>query len=117
MKIHEIRTQHTPVEVIERARSFFGLASSPYAAFSEEVGEGYLKLFMEVGEIVIGCVPEDGVTLVRGSASRGEQMLTQFLTTLAPPLEARQELHRYSVRRVHGARTSAAGGRPLLRSP
>jgi len=92
MKIHEIRTQHTPAEVIERARSFFGLASSPYAAFSEEVGEGYLKLFMEVGEIVIGCVPEDGVTLVRGSASRGEQMLTQFLTTLAPPLEARQEL-------------------------
>ena len=117
MKIHEIRTQHTPEEVIERARRFFALAGSPYAAFSEEGGDRYLKLFMEVGEIVIGCIPEGGVTLVRGSASRGEHVLTKFLTTLAPPLEARQELHRYTVRRVHGARIGVGVGQRAVQLP
>ena len=89
----------------------------PAAAFSEEGGDRYLKLFMEVGEIVIGCVPEGGVTLVRGSASRGEHVLTKFLTTLAPPQEARQELHRYTVRRVHGARIGVGVGQRAVQLP
>ena len=97
MRIHETQTRLSPAEVIERARRFFTLASTPYASFEEKVGTGYLKLFLEVGEIVIGCVPADGTTLVRGSASRGEHLLTSFLTTLAPPLDARQTLHRYGV--------------------
>ena len=103
MRIHEIHTQLSPSEVIERARSFFMLSSSSYASFEERVAEGYLKLFLEVGEIVIGTVPQDGGTLVRGSASRGAHLLTSFLTTLAPPLDARQTLHRYGVERERGA--------------
>lgn len=108
MRIHETTTKLPAAEVIERARSFFTLASTPYASFEEKVGEGYLKLFLEVGEIVIGCVPrEDGTTLVRGSASRGEHLLTSFLTTLAPPLDARQVLHRHGVREARAALVSA----------
>ena len=103
MRIHETRTQLTPDQVIDRARAFFTLSSSSYAAFQEQVGDGYLKLFMEVGEIVIGTVPRDGYTLVRGSASRGEHILTKFLVTLSPSLEPRQALHRYGRHEVHGA--------------
>lgn len=105
MRIHETRTKLAPAEVIERARTFFTLASTPYASFAEKVGDGYLKLFLEVGEIVIGCVPqEDGATLVRGSASRGEHLLTSFLTTLAPPLHARQVLYRHGLHETRAAR-------------
>lgn len=100
MTIHETRTSLSPAEVIERARSFFVLAGTPHAAFPEQVGEGYLKLHMEVGEVVIGTVPRDGSTLVRGSASRGAHLLTQFLTTLAQPSDAKQTIHRRGVHRT-----------------
>lgn len=103
MKIHETQTRLSPDEVIERARRFFTLASTPYAAFEEKVGDGYLKLFLEVGEIVIGCVPRGDLTVVRGSASRGEHLLTSFLTSLGPPLDARQTLHRRGVEEVRAA--------------
>lgn len=110
MKIHEIRTSLTSDEVIERARAFFTHAGSAYAAFAEQVGRGYLKLFLEVGEIVIGCVPrEDGSTLVRGSASRGEHLLTRFLITLARPSDARQSLHRHGLHRTHAAKVRRLG--------
>ena len=94
MRIHEIRTLHSPAEVIERARRYLTLARTPYASFEEKVGDGYLKLFLEVGEIVIGCVQEDGRTLVRGSASRGEHLLTGFLASLGHRLDLRQTLRR-----------------------
>ena len=103
MRIHEVRTGLPPGEVIQRAREFFTLASSPYAAFEEKSGEGYLKLFLEVGEMVIGANIADGATVVRGSASRGEHLLMSFLTSLSSPLEPRQVLHRYGLREEHGA--------------
>lgn len=110
MRIHEIRTDLSPAEVIERARRFFTLASTPYASFEEKVGEGYLKLFLEVGEIVIGAMPQDSATVVRGSASRGEHLLTGFFTSLAPAQDARQTLHRRGVKEARGALVEA--GRP-----
>lgn len=112
MRIHEIRTQLPADQVIERARLFFTHAGTPYASFEENVGEGWIRLFLEVGEIVIGTVPQDAGTLVRGSASRGAHLLTRFLTTLAPPSDARQTLHRHGVREVRGARVAVAAAPP-----
>jgi hypothetical protein len=106
MTIHEIRTDLSPAEVIERARTFFALAGTPSAAFPEQRGAGFLKLHVEVGEIVIAALPEDDHTRVRGSASRGAQLLMRFLTTLGHPLDARQTVNRYRDRQVFGARTT-----------
>ena len=94
MTIHETRTPLSPAEVIDRARSFFALASTAHAACEEQVGEGFLKLHMEVGEVVIGAFPEGQATRVRGSASRGAHLLTRYLTTLTQPLDAKQTTHR-----------------------
>ena len=104
MTIHEIQTPLDPTEVIERARSFFVLAGTPYAAFPEQVGAGFLRLHLEVGEVVIGTVPRDGGTLVRGSASRGAHLLTQFLTTLGQPCDAKQTIHRHGLRQTRASR-------------
>jgi hypothetical protein len=109
MRIHEIRTQLSPAEVIERARRFFMLAGTPYAAFEEKVGDGYLKLFLEVGEIMIGAMPQDSATVVRGSASRGEHLLTGFFTSIAPAMDARQTLHRHGRRETRRALVDAGG--------
>ena len=87
MTIHETITALSPAEVIDRARSFFTLAATPYAAFEERSTEGYLKLHMEVGEILIAAFLRGDSTWVRGSASRGAHLLTRFLTTLTPPLD------------------------------
>jgi hypothetical protein len=106
MTIHEIRTDLSPAEVIERARTFFAQAGTPSAAFPEQRGAGFLKLHVEVGEIVIAALPEDDHTRVRGSASRGAQLLMRFLTTLGHPLDARQTVNRYRDRQVFGARTT-----------
>lgn len=107
MRIHEVQTGLAPEEVIERAREFFTFDRSPYAAFEEKSGSGYLKLFLEVGEIVIGANASGGVTVVRGSASRGDHLLASFLTTLASPHDPRQVLHRYGVREERGALSSS----------
>lgn len=110
MRIHEIHTHLPADQVIERARSFFTHAGSPYASFQEQLGDGWIKLFLEVGEIVIGTVPQPAGTLVRGSASRGAHLLTRFLTTLATPNDARQTLHRHGVLESRGA--LVAGPKP-----
>lgn len=114
MTIHEIRTPMSPADVIDRARSFFALASTAYAACEEQIDEGFLKLHMEVGEVVIGAFPDGPSTRVRGSASRGAHLLTRFLTTLAPPLDASQTTHRHGLHRVRAAQvaTPPAGASP-----
>ena len=112
MRIHEIRTHLPADQVIERARSFFTHAGTPYASFQENVGEGWIRLFLEVGEIVIGTVPREGGTLVRGSASRGAHLLTRFLVSLGAPGDARQTLHRHGVVEVREARVELLAARP-----
>ena len=125
MTIHEIRTPLSPAAVIERARSFFALASTAYAASEEQIDQGFLKLHMEVGEVVIGAFPDGRTTCVRGSASRGAHLLTRFLTTLASPLDASQTTHRPGLHRVRaaqvatppeGASPSSADARPAARA-
>jgi hypothetical protein len=94
MTVHETRTRMEPAEVLERARSFFALAGTPYAAFPESGGDGFLRLHMEVGEMVIAAGRCDGVTWVRGSASRGIPLLTRFLTTLGAVFDTKETVNR-----------------------
>ena len=70
----------------------FGFLNSGYTASISEEGEGHVKFDVDAGELVLGTAPQDGRTLVRGSTSRLHHELSQFLTTLAPPEEVRQNL-------------------------
>lgn len=108
MTIHETQTMLSPSEVIDRARVFFVLAGSPYAANIAEVGDGYMRLQMEVGEIVIGTMRQGEATRVRASASRGAHLITQFFATLAPPLEAHRTVHRFGRHERQGALTEGS---------
>jgi hypothetical protein len=90
MLVQEVRTDLPPAEVIRRAREFFTTRFSPYAAFVEDEGGTHITLQMEAGELVIGAAPDEGRTLVRGSTSRLHHELSQFLVTLAPAEEVRQ---------------------------
>jgi hypothetical protein len=94
MTLYETRTTLAPAEVVERALQFFALAHSPHAAWPDQVGEGYLRLRMDVGEVVIGALRNGSSTRVQGSTSRGAHLLARFLTTLGPPGEVRQVDHR-----------------------
>lgn len=102
MLIQEVLTDLPPAEVIERAELFFTTRFSPYAGFMQDRGEGHIRFGIEAGEILIGAVPQDGRTLVRGSASRPHHVLSAFLTTLASPEDVRQNLA--------GPGVSGAGG-------
>lgn len=92
MLIQEVETELSPPEVIERARSFFTLLFTPYAAFVEEEGDSHIRFSIEAGELMIGVGHRDGRTVVRGSTARMHHELSQFLTTLAAPEEVRQNL-------------------------
>lgn len=85
MKLYETTTHLPPEEVIGRARSFFARDRSINASSPGCDGRTHLRLYIEVGEIVIGAVSRDGATRVRGSASRGAGLLTSFLTALPRP--------------------------------
>ena len=92
MLIQEVLTDLPPAEVLDRAKEFFTTRLSQYTALVSDEGPGHLKFDVEAGELVIGTVAQDGRTLVRGSTSRLHHELSQFLTTLAPPEEVRQNL-------------------------
>ena len=120
MRIHEIQTHLSADQVIERARSFFTHAGTPYASFEENAGDGWIRLHLEVGEIVIGTVEQGEATLVRGSASRGAHLLTRFLVSLGEPGDARQTLHRHGVHEVRRAGVEMPAGShspPAVLSP
>ena len=92
MLIQEVLTDLPPAEIIDRAKEFFTMRLSQYTALVSDEGDGFVKFDIEAGEVVIGTVPKDGRTLVRGSTSRLHHELSQFLTTIAPPEEVRQNL-------------------------
>lgn len=81
MRVHQVWTELSPAAVIERARRYFGSQQSPKSAFIEDAGENFLRLHLDMGEIVLGVVPSGSGYLVRGSASRGEEVLSRFLAT------------------------------------
>jgi hypothetical protein len=92
MLIQEVLTDLPPAEVIGRAKEFFTTRLSQYTALIAEESDHSVKFDVDAGELVIGAVPQDGRTLVRGSTARLHHELSQFLTTLAPPEEVRQNL-------------------------
>jgi hypothetical protein len=92
MLIQEVLTDLPAPEVIQRAREWFTLRLTPYGAFTEDASDQHIKLMNEAGELVIGTGMQDGRTLVRGSTSRMHHELSQFLATLAPPEEVRQNI-------------------------
>jgi hypothetical protein len=90
MVVQEVLTDHPPEDVLRLAKEFFTTRFTPYAAFVEAESESHLAFRIEAGELVIGTGTSDGRTVVRGSTSRLHHELSQFLTTLAPPEEVRQ---------------------------
>lgn len=92
MLIQEVLTDIPAQEVLDRARDWFTTRFSPHAGFVEDASEAHLKFQIEAGEVTIGTVEQEGRTLVRGSTSRLHHELSQFLITLAPPEEVRQNL-------------------------
>ena len=90
MLIQEVLTDLPPADVIQRAREFFTLRLTPYGAFTEDATDHHVKFATEAGDLTIGTGEQDGRTLVRGSTSRLHHELSQFLSTLAPPEEVRQ---------------------------
>lgn len=92
MLVLDVRTDHEPREVVRLAREFFTTRFSPYAAFVEAESDSHVAFRFEAGELVIGTGREDGRTIVRGSTSRLHHELSQFLATLAPAEEVRQNI-------------------------
>ncbi len=90
MLVQEVYTELEPHEVIRLAREFFTTRFTPYAAFVEDESDSHLALKIEAGELVIGTGREDGRTVVRGSTSRLHHELSQFLVTLDPGGDVRQ---------------------------
>jgi hypothetical protein len=91
MLVQEVNTQLAPAEVIERAKAFFATRYSAYTGFLDESDDHHVRFEVEAGEVLIGAVPKDGGTLVRGSSSRLHHEVGQFLATLAPPEEVRDD--------------------------
>ena len=101
MLIQETTTDLPTSEVLQRARDWFMTRFTPYGASVEDESDSHLKLTCEAGEVVIGTTEQDGRTLVRGSSSRLHHEISQFLVTLAPPEDVRQN--------AAGPGTSGAG--------
>ncbi len=90
MLIQEVLTDLEPQAVIDQARAFFLTRFSTYAAFEQDEGPHHIRFVVEAGELLIGTVPQNDQTLVRGSTSRMHHELSQFLATLAEAEDVRQ---------------------------
>jgi hypothetical protein len=90
MLVQEVISDLSAAEIVRLAREFFTTRFSPYGAFVKEESDHHVVLNFDSGEVVIGATEEDGKTVVRGSTSRLHHELSQFLTTVAPPEEVRQ---------------------------
>jgi len=92
MLIQEVLTELSAAEVIERAREFFNMRFSPYGGFTEDVGPSHITFRTEAGDVAVGVGSQEGRTLVRASTSRLHHEVSQFLITIAPPEEVRQNV-------------------------
>jgi hypothetical protein len=92
MLLQEVLTELSAQEVIQRARDFFSLRFTPYAGFTEDAGDTWIRFTTEAGDLTIGVGKQEDRSLVRGSTSRMHHELSQFLATLAPPEEVRQSV-------------------------
>ncbi|HET8654623.1 MAG TPA: hypothetical protein VFL93_03835 [Longimicrobiaceae bacterium] len=114
MTLHEIRTHLAPREVIDRAEWYFTHEGSPAAASPNRVGDGWLRLFLEVGEITIAALPDGDGTRVRASASRSGHLLGRFVASLAPAHDAVRTTNRHRVHRSSAALVESYVDAPTL---
>jgi hypothetical protein len=89
MLVQEVNTRIPPAEVIPRAKDFFTTRFTAYTSSETESDGQHIRLSVEEGEVMIGVMEKDGQTLVRGSSSRLHHEIGQFLATLAPAEEVR----------------------------
>lgn len=83
--LQEITTPMLPAEVLAAAKKFFSRRSPIYAAFLEKEGPSYLTFRGQGGEeLVIGVMPSDAGTIVRGSTYLFDQQIARFFSTLDP---------------------------------
>jgi hypothetical protein len=83
--LQEITTPMPPAEVLAAAKKFFSRRSPIYAAFLEKEGPSYLTFRGQGGEeLVIGVMPSDAGTIVRGSTYLFDQQIARFFSTLDP---------------------------------
>jgi hypothetical protein len=93
MLIQEVLTDLSPEEIVQRAKEFFSMRLTAYTGFLEEESDHHVKFEMDAGELMVAAsAGEGGRTRVRGSTSRAHHELSQFLSTLAPAEEVRQNL-------------------------
>src|SRR5688500_19715218 len=92
MLIQEVLTDLSPEDVIRRAREFFTLRLTQYGAFEQDASDHHIRFTTEAGELMIGTGQQGERTLVRGSTSRMHHELSQFLITIAPAEEVRQNV-------------------------
>lgn len=92
MLIQEVLTDLPPEEVIERAKAFFTLRFTQYAGFQQEATDHHVRFTSEAAELTLAVGTQHGRTLVRGSSSRMNHEVSQFLATLAPAEEVRQNV-------------------------
>ena len=92
MLIQETVTELPAEEILAQARTFFTLQFSPYAAFVEEESDTHIRFHTESGGLTIAVGRQGDRNLVRGSSSRLNHELSQFLVTLSKPEDVRQSL-------------------------
>jgi len=83
--IQEMKTTLAPEAVLASAKVFFARRNPVYAAFVEKEGDGYVTFRGQGGEeLVIGVMPVEGGTVVRGSTYLFDQQVSRFFSTLDP---------------------------------
>lgn len=103
--LQEFRTTLAPADILARAKDFFSLRNSLYAAFVEQESPSHVTFRGQGGEeIVIAAISRDGATLVTGSSYIFDMQIARFFTTL-PAVEAAERLLPPSVPAVAAART------------
>ena len=87
--LQETTTSHTPAEVLQAAKLFFGRQTGIYAAFPEQESKSHVTLRGQGGEeVVIAVLAGAGQTMVTGSTYLFDQQIARFFATLAPvPLD------------------------------
>ncbi|CAN5840724.1 hypothetical protein BH23GEM8_BH23GEM8_04680 [soil metagenome] len=89
---------------------------TPDAFFQFDPADSFLRLHIEVGEIVIAAVEPQGATLGRGSASRGAHLLSTFLTTLGSGAMVSRTMFRKGLRRSIAGLAEGDGTRGQTRA-
>ena len=83
--LQETTSSHSPAEVLQKAKDFFGRQTGIYAAFPEQESGNHVTLRGQGGEeVVIAAFAGEGGTRVTGSTYLFDQQIARFFATLGP---------------------------------